>query len=232
MPILVLVFSISNYGQIKTSLNENYTVSKIEKKLNDINVQILQYKLKTSENTSFSTCRAKINIFKNSVKIDSISFSEIEPVGANYGLMIYNSIIENHLIITKYGDYKGLTIIINDSGKIFNTNGGFVYIDRSRKLLFSISASDLFGISVFNLKSDVEIIKKYDLADEPVEFYKSTNGKYFFKATSLNSEKDNFYEIHFKNKTITKVDIESNSTEYQKLEKLIDWENVKNINCE
>jgi len=230
-PIFLIAFVISNYGQIESNSNGNYSVSKIEKKLDNINLEIFQYKLNNQENPSFPSCKAKIYILKNNIKIDSINFSEIEPVGGNYGLRIYSSIIENHLLVTKYGDYEGLTIIINKNGEKFITDGGFAYLDRSRKLLFSISASDSFGISVFDLKLDSEILYKYDLEDEPIEFYKK-NERYFFKAANYNSEKDSFYEINLKNKTIVKNENIFESTEYQIIEKLIDWEDVKNISCE
>jgi len=206
-------------------------ISKTEKSLQTVNIQISQFKLKTVDNPLLSTCKANIYIFKDITKIDSINFLEIEPVGGNYGLMIYKFIVENHLVITKYGDYQGLTIVINEKGEKFIMDGGFVSIDRERKLLFSISASDSFGFSVFDLELDSEVFNTYDLAESPSQFYKNSKGNYFFKTSNFNSDKDNFYEIRLKKKKITKVAIDSKFSEYQQLEKLIDWEDVKNINC-
>jgi hypothetical protein len=230
--ILIVVISISTRGQTKSNFSENYSVSKNEKSLNTVNIQISQFKLKTVDNPSLPVCEAIIYIFKNAVKIDSIHFHDIEPVGGNYGLMIYKVPIENHLIITKYGDYQGLTIIINEKGEKFIMDGGFVCIDRERKLLFSISVSDIYGFTVFDLKSDKIIFSKSDLKENPFEFYKSSKGNYFFKSSSHNSEKDSFYKMHLKKKNILKVDSELGISKYQTLEKLIEWESVKNIYCE
>ena len=128
-------------------------------------------------------------ILKNNIQIDSIIFNEIEAVGGQYGLLAYSGLIKNHIIISKYGDYDGETIIINAKGEKFITMGGYSFIDNTSGLLFSILDSDLSGFSVFDLNKDKEIFKKVDIDDRPQKFYKTSNNEYLFQRLMIKPRK-------------------------------------------
>ncbi len=53
----------------------------------------------------------------------------MQAVGGSYGLT-NPIIINNHIILTKHGDYDGRTIVINENGQIFNIIVGENYIDE------------------------------------------------------------------------------------------------------
>ena len=165
--ILAISIGTNSFGQNKTS---NFKEIQIEKSIKNIDVIITQYKSKI-ESPNIPYCKAEIEIFKNGIKIDSIYFSEIEPVGGHCGLLVYNEVQQNHIIISKFGDYDGQTIIINARGEKFNTIGGYVSIDYKSGLLFSIYDSDMAGFSVFDLNHDKEVFKMTDIDDRPLVFF-------------------------------------------------------------
>ena len=130
---LLLVKSILSFGQNYDP--EKVSIATLTQKIGDISVDIAQYKPIDYIKSKFY-CYAEIRIYKNKIMIDSLVFDDIEPVGGHYGLLVYPSLIMNHLIISKYGDYDGRTIIINDQGQIFSTIGGSVSIDYQSGFLF------------------------------------------------------------------------------------------------
>jgi hypothetical protein len=225
---LIFLSSLETYGQTITA--DTFKITKITKKVGDIQVNISQYKY-LIQSPDIPYCKAYIEIIKNNKTINSLGFPSIEPVGGDYGFLVYSQLINNHLIISKYGDYDGRTIIINEKGKMFNTIGGYSYIDTLNGLLFSIYSSDLSGFSVFDLKSDVEIFKLVDNVERPSEFYKDANGRYYFHAINDETEKESIWEIMLDNKKIKKTEININILKDKKLKKLIDYQKI-NIACE
>jgi hypothetical protein len=225
---LIFLSSLETYGQTITT--DTFKITKITKKVGDIQVNISQYKC-LIQSPDIPYCKSYIEIIKNNKTINSLGFPSIEPVGGDYGFLVYSQLINNHLIISKYGDYDGRTIIINEKGKMFNTIGGYSFIDALNGLLFSIYDSDLSGLSVFDLESDVEIFKLVDIVERPSEFYKDANGRYYFQAINDETEKESIWEIMLNNKKIKKTEININILKDKKLKKLIDYHKI-NIACE
>jgi hypothetical protein len=225
--ILPLSIGTNSFGQNKTS---DFKEIQIKKSIKNIDVIITQYK-SLIESPNIPYCKAEIEIFKNGIKIDSIYFSEIEPVGGHYGLLVYNETQQNHIIISKFGDYDGQTIIINERGEKFNTIGGCVSIDYKSGLLFSIYDSDLAGFSVFDLNQDKEVFKMTDIEDRPFQFYKYSNNRFLYKATNDETEIESIWEIEFEMDRIMQLDLTADDIDGKQLKELSDYKEI-NIDCE
>jgi hypothetical protein len=230
--MIFLLISISSgitLGQIVTS--DTFKITKITKQIGDIKVNISQYKPLIVSPPYGPYCKAYIEIIKNDKIIDSLGFPDIEPVGGQYGLLVYSELVNDHLIISKYGSYYGLTIIINETGQMFTTIGGYGFIDTLSGLLFSSFASDLPGLSVFNLQSDTELLRLDDIKERPVIFYKGLNDRYFFRAINDYTRKESIWEIMLDKKKIEKADINIKTLQDQQLKQLIDYEKTW-VDCE
>jgi len=231
----ISVIFIALLHKCVVSLAQDYdpnevSISDFAQEIGDITVEIAQYKPIDYIKSKFY-CSADIKIFKNETLIDSIVFNEIEPVGGHFGLLVYPNVIMNHLIITKYGDYDGRTIIINDQGQIYSTIGGYVFVDYENGYLFSSYDSDYTGISVFDLKNDVELLKIIDIESRPFEFYKAYGNRYFFQAKHDESDGLSIWEIELSMKRIMQVDLTIDKFRNNKLERLADYKSLQ-INCD
>jgi hypothetical protein len=170
-------------------------------------------------------------ILKNDILIDSIKFNDIDAVGGHYGLLVYPELVKNHIIISKYGDYNGETILINDKGEKFITIGGYSYLDNNSGLLFSVWDSDLTGFSIFDLNTDQEIFEITDTEERPQEFYKAFNDQYFYSAINDITGQETIWEIEFNLDRIMKVDLELGDIKSGRLRNLADYDDII-IECE
>jgi hypothetical protein len=215
-------------NQLDNSI-QNYKTTKVIKKLGEIQVVINQHK-NLSESAVDSYCNAEIMIYRNDVLIDSLIYKNLEPVGGDYGIKVYDEIFYDCLIISKFGDYEGETIIINEKGRIHKSIGGVISIDIEKGLLFSEFDSDLTGFSVFDMKNFKELISMTEIEQRPIDFYKDGN-RYFFKAINDKTENMSFWEIEFDLERIMVVDFEDQPVNDKKLKKLIDYK-ATYVQCE
>ncbi len=225
--ILILFIGLCSYAQNEKS---NFKETKTKKSISNIDVIITQYKA-LIESPEIPYCKAVIEILKNEIKIDSIDFEAIEPVGGDYGLLVYNEQIKKHIIISKFGDYDGESIIINEKGEVFKTIGGRIFADTENGLLFSIYDSDISGFSVFDLNNDKTIFEMTDIEDRPYEFYKFSNNRYIYKANNDESNSESIWEIEFDMDRIMQLDLTDEDLKGKKLNEMIDYKEI-NINCE
>ena len=219
--LLIILINTASYGQ--NPIKE----TRLTRKLGNIEIIITQFK-SLIKYPKIPLCNAEISIKKNGNKIDSIIFKEIEGVGGDYGLNVYNELINDHLIITKYGDYDGLTIIINNKGEVFSIIGGYIFVDFESNILFSIYDSDLSGFSVFDLSSDSEILKTTEMEDRPNAFYKQKS-EYLMKTINDETETEAIWNVNLLTKELNKVQIELETLNDFLLNKLIE---KNKINCE
>jgi len=222
---LLLLAVISSLGQQK---NTEIKETQIKKSIKNIDVIITQCK-SLIESPDIPHCRAEIRILRDGEKIDSINFSEIKPDGSHCGLLICKEIINDHIIISKFGDYDGQTIIINDKGEKFITIGDCVSVDIENGLLFSVYNSNLSGFSVFDLNKDKEIFKMTDIVDRPREFYKYSNNRILYRATNNETEKESIWEIEFEMDRIMQLDLTTKDIKGKGLSKLVDYREI-NVN--
>jgi hypothetical protein len=185
--------------------NGNITTESIT--LKDITVSIVQ-KTPPQDNYDFS-CHSKIISTKNNKTVDSLIFKYMEAVGGSYGLTS-PIIINNHIILTKHGDYDGRTIVINENGQIFNIIGGENYIDEEAELLFTIFDSDLSGYAVFDLKSDSLMTSIDEIEDRTRSIHKEYGNRYFMNCFNDETNQNTIWEFEFDLDRTMQVDLDSN----------------------
>ncbi|MCL3782621.1 hypothetical protein EMN47_19725 [Prolixibacteraceae bacterium JC049] len=140
----------------------------------------VKVKITNRKNNQFkkeAICQGKILSFKNDALVDSLNFQTIEPVGDRYGLNFNSQPLPNVIIGSKFGDYDGRTIIIDESGSIHNMAGGFFFITKNQRYIISPWHSDLSGISIFDLKENT-IIEKRTKPIRPAKWYYFKNNYY------------------------------------------------------
>jgi len=200
-------------------------VSKKTYDLGNIQVELTQTK---SDGKNFY-CKSKLVTSKDNAIIDSISFNP-EPVGGHYGISKPNR-IESHLVFTKHGDYDGITIIVNEQGKIQNIIGGENYFDSESKLLFTIYDSDLSGFGVFDLTSDSTLLEMTDIEDRPISFHKAFGERYFILSSNDETDENDksIWEIEFELERIMQVDLDTSQINKSNILKA--WPS-EDVNCE
>lgn len=227
---ILMSTSFTSSAQPKTIISGQVKTTEILRQLNDIKVIITQFKQLDYKDPR---CHAIIRIFKNDLQFDSLVYPVLEPVGSHYGLLVYSELFQDHLVISKFHGYDGQTIIINNKGKVFEFPGGYIFYDQNNGLLFSEYASDLGGLSVFDLKSDCLLFSTTDLDDHPYLIYKNDDGRYFFSADHFEGagRKESYWAIDLEQKTVRKCDVDLKSPKYKQLRYLADYPNIE-VSCE
>jgi hypothetical protein len=75
---------------------------------------------------------------------------------------------KNLIVVSKFGDYDGRLLIINDKGELKDYLGGKFYVSADSKYLFSNYDSDLSGTTIVDLTKNESIYSgqlKHYLAD-------------------------------------------------------------------
>jgi hypothetical protein len=139
-------------------------------------------------------CRAIIQTKINNKIIDGLYFDNFDAVGDSYGICFIKDqlkYIKNYIIGSKYGDYEGLIILIDSTGKIFKESGGNYFISVDRKYLISPWHSDLSGITVFDFEKNKFTVSK----ELPVHLSKwhINSGKYYAAQWDKNEELNEIY---------------------------------------
>jgi hypothetical protein len=226
--IFVLLMALTANGQTESFVKGEFKVTQTEKAIGDIKIVISQRK---SIRHIDPLCTAEIKIFKNGDLTDSLNISDdqFDAVGDRYGLLIYDELIKNHLILSKFGSYDGQTILINNKGQIFTTLGGFSYLDKKNGRLFSIYHSDISGFSVFDLNTDRELFSLTMNNDRVQEFY-LLGDKYFMKTEQNSSRQEKIWEIDLEKQKLIESKIDRRFM-INPLEELTDYKGMK-IKCE
>jgi len=203
---------IDKINSVKIEYTESDTF-----KLGDFEI-VTRQEFPSEKNPIFS-CHSSIYIVKDSQRIDSLKFREIEAVGGYFGLRNTQE-INNHLLVTKHGDYDGRTVIINQNGKIFNLIGGQPFLDKEQNYLFSIFDSDLSGFSIFDLTKDSILLEIEYFKERPKSFHKALNGRYFIVCNNDEDYKETIWEFEPELERVMQVDLDS--TEINSTNKLQD----------
>lgn len=226
--ILFLLHVLTTLGQVESFDKDGYKITRTIKNIDGVKVIISQNK---SLSHTDPLCTANIRIFKNNKQIDSliISDDQFDAVGDKYGLLVYEEMIKNHVIISKFGSYDGKTIIINSKGKKFITIGGICFLDKKNGLLFSIYHSDLSGFSVFDLNTDKELYSITLDPDRARKFYLLDN-RYFVTTDQNDSNPEKIWEIVLNTKKLIETNINI-KLQAEPLNALTDYKGI-NISCE
>ena len=190
--------------------------------LDSVIVEMAQIVRKKFDGDDFN-CKAIIQTRTKNRNIDELYFENIEPVGSSYGICFTkNQINKKYIIGSKYGDYKGLVIIINSNGKILRESGGNYFVSEDKKYLISDWHSDLTGITIFDLEKNAIVYSK----KLPVYLSKwfVDNGKYYAAQWSENNEIDTIYTFDLSSFSLSKTKLS--------LSKLHQFREVNKNGCE
>ena len=157
------------------------------------------------KNSSFAKflCRSWLTIKKND-KIINQKYYDIEPIGGCSGL--YPPIkqpCKDYFIISKFGDYKGQTLLIDTSGKLITLTGGSFSISPDNKYLLSTYDSDVSGITIYDLKKKKLVFSKENEDDKLYNEFYFQEGSYFISLENDTSSKEiSVGIIDFKNQKV------------------------------
>ena len=219
----------SRFTKSSEDVNKTTKVTTIERQISDVKIIVNQIK-SLVESPNVPLCSAEIMVYKNNKLLDSLKFDAIEALGGCYGIYVYSQLIDNHLIISKYGDYDGRTIVINETGRMVSIIGGNVYYDKESSLLFSIYDSDLSGFSIYDLKSEMVLLEMEDMSARPIGFYKNDNS-FYIQTIDDQTEELAIWEVELDLHRILNVNIELESIKDMILPGLTDYSKIE-INCE
>jgi len=227
--ILFLLPALTSLGQVESFEKDGFKTTRTIKNIADVKVIVSQTK---SLNHTDPLCSANIKIVKNNKPIDSLKISadQFDAVGDKYRLLVHEELMNNHVIISKFGSYDGKTIIINSKGQKFITIGGFCFLDKENGLLFSNYHSDLSGFSVFDLNTDKELYTITLEQNRAKEFYWFDN-RYFVTTTNSNdSNPEKVWEIVLNTKKMIETNINV-KLQAKPLTQLTDCKGIQ-ISCE
>ncbi|UOY07777.1 SH3 domain-containing protein [Muricauda sp. SCSIO 64092] len=187
-------FVKNGYVQNGKLTNKNVSLSAKDEHFKEVIIKFIQLK-PTEEFYDFS-CRGLIRTIKANKLIDEINYGNIDPVGSDFGLTFSkNQNRESLFIASKFGDYYGEILIIDENGKIQNFQGGQYFVTENGKYLVSDWSSDLSGLTIYDLE------KKQLRFNNELDFYLGhwyfENGVYFSPIWNGEKEIDETYEIDF-----------------------------------
>lgn len=193
--------ALATIGQTESFIKDGFKITQETRTIGQVKIVISQKKSLTNTDP---LCAANIKIFRDTDLLDSLNIpdDQLDAVGDRYGLFVYDELIKNHLVISKFGSYDGQTIFFNSKGQKFITLGGFCYPDKENGLMFSIYHSDIAGFSVFDLNTDKELFSITMNNDRVREFYLLGN-KYFMRTERNNSTQEKIWEIDLEKQKIT-----------------------------
>jgi len=186
-----------------------------------VTVEIAQIFRKEFDRNDFN-CKAIIQTKEKGKILDELYYENIEAVGSSYGICFNEKQPdENFLIGSKYGDYAGQLIIIDNRGRIIKKPGGDYFTSTNKKHLISDWYSDLSGITIFDFETG-ETVYSNELPVFLSKWYENT-GKYYAAEWEGNRETNNIYEFNLDNLSLVKTDLD--------LEKLHQFEEVNLTGC-
>lgn len=189
--------------------------------LDSVTIKIAQIFRKKFNGDDFN-CKAIIQTTEKDKIIDELYFENIEPVGSSYGICFNERQPNNKFLIgSKYGDYSGQLIIIDNKGKIIKKSGGDYFISDNNRFIISDWDSDLSGKTIFDFETGKIVYSK----ELPVYFSKwyENAGKYYAAEWDANKETENIYEFNLDNFSLIKTGLN--------LDKLHQFKKVNYIGC-
>ncbi|TRZ43130.1 SH3 domain-containing protein [Robertkochia solimangrovi] len=187
-------FIQNGYVQNGKLTNKTVSLTVKEEHIKELNIKIVQ--LSPSENNYDFYCKGLIRTIKGNKLIDEINYGNIDPVGSSFGLTYSLNQNKNHpFIVSKFGDYSGEIIIIQENGKIQRFAGGQYFLTENGKYLVSDWSSDISGLTIYDLE------KKEVRLNKELNFYLGkwciSNGVYFAPILDGGKKSDQTYEIDF-----------------------------------
>lgn len=117
----------NGYLQNGQLTNKNVNLVAKDEHLKEVTIKFIQ--LRPTDDVYDFSCRGLIRTIKANCLIDEINYGNIDPVGSNFGIAFSsNQKKQNLFIASKFGDYDGEIIIIDEDGKIQKFNGGQYFV--------------------------------------------------------------------------------------------------------
>lgn len=219
VPILIFLLSAGSvlYGQRLQKLENGISLDGVQYLESENEIEYMKFNINSmtietaqvfgpeSNSGDDFYCRAIVQTKSEQGIIDQLYFNDIEPVGSSFGIcFIKNQISKKHVIGSKFGDYSGLLIIIDSSGKILKVPGGN-YFTYSSRFIISDWYSDLSGISIYDLEMN-KVVYSQEL---PVYISKwhEGNGKLYVAEWDGEREVNNIYSFDLKDFLFSKTDL-------------------------
>ena len=169
-------FNTSEYPE------KDFKLSSFSKKIGSLKIDSNQVKRITKDHSNAPHfCRAWLQAFGNTDLGPVISqfFDDFEPVGFSYGIFVpKNQVPKPYFAVIKSGDYDGHMFLFHEKGKLFDLPGGFYFISKDKKLLFSQYASDAAGLAVFDFKAGETLFSSKNTPYQHEWYF--LDGEYFF----------------------------------------------------
>jgi hypothetical protein len=161
--------------------SNDFTISQANFNHGDALIKIIEAKrisIKYEEVPHF--CRMWLSVKKSNKTVYRKYFDDIEPVGFSYGLFIPKVQPPSpYFAVVKNGDYDGSLFLISKNGKVIKLMGGFYFITKNKRYLFSEYASDATGLAVFDLRKGLVVFSSMNLPAEMSHWYEN-KGEYYF----------------------------------------------------
>ncbi|WP_167605429.1 M56 family metallopeptidase [Maribellus sediminis] len=176
--------------------------------IGDVTVKVYQLNNSDSRMGNDFLCRGKLISSKNNLPVDSLIFNDMEAVGDRYGLNFNSQPVKGMVIGTKFGDYDGRLILIDETGKIQNFRGGFFFISKDQRYIVSPWHSDMAGITIYDLK-DRKVKMDEETRIYPAFWY-YFDGEYYisrFQSQPERIETDEIYRLDLEKGKLEKSEI-------------------------
>ena len=243
--IFILLLSLTVSGQSKDTFipfnSADYKPEKYQVKYNAYNfskftIEIRQVKLITNQSeASDFYCRAWVTISEGAKIIGQRYFKSIEAVGGCSGLFVPDVQPRNdYFMISKFGDYDGLIMIIDSTGKMTESFGGEFDISKDLRYLFSNYDSDAAGLTVYDLKEHKILFTSSDNVPKHLGNWYFSNGKYYAPSYDTNtSDNSSTIEIATFDFTTLKLTFSTvEKTHLKKEDQLKKYSEILTKNCD
>jgi hypothetical protein len=135
--------------------SNEFKISQRDIKHGDIILRIIQAKKLINFTEPPHHCRAWLDIIKSKKNVLHRYYDDIGPVGFSFGLFVPKVQPPSpYFAVIKIADYDGRLFLVRNDGKVHDLMGGFYFITKDKRYLFSQYASDIEGLVVFDLKKD------------------------------------------------------------------------------
>ena len=220
--LLVLPLISGPSEQYKTFISKEYdpndfNISQAEFRNGNVLIRIIEAKkISKKYDEPPHLCRAWLDVQKANETIFQKYFDDIDAVGFSYGLFVPKAQPPSpYFVVVKNGDYDGRLFIVCKDGRVFNLLGGFYFISKDKRYLFSEYASDARGLAVFDLQNGRVVFSSEKLPAYMHQWYEK-DGKYFFTEAEWNNgpgiaheKEDVAYFYDFKTNKIIEKRIET-----------------------
>jgi hypothetical protein len=210
---------------------DKFIVKKEQRTLGTITIELTHAKPKKQDDPKQFMCRTWLTI-KDKNKLIKELDQDANSVGGCSGLFFPDSQPNKDLIIiSKFGDYDGRLLIVNNKGEFKDYLGGTFYVSNDNRYLFTNYDSDLSGVSIVDLTKN-ELIYTGELKQYLADWY-FQDGQYFAIVSEdmKRIEGTGLLTFNFKTKSFKEVRTKETIDPKDKLKIYNDINRTPDCNC-